>query len=169
MMSSHWMSHIGDKLITSLHKVWYWFWQLKLLVVSLVTLTAVPSASRTKSLLLLLVHSLYHPATSWVSMSSSRYWWTEEQTTASSGDYWILWHDDEYLQRKKGMTTIYDKRVIIPRCVITVSTLWYPHYLNPYISIHLPGNQIQIPKSRWSISWLQVSWHGPEAKVLPVE
>ena len=34
-----------------------------------------------------------------------------------------LWRDDEYLQRKEGRTAIYDKREIIPRCVVTVSTL----------------------------------------------
>ena len=35
-----------------------------------------------------------------------------------------LWRDDEYLQRKEARTSIYDKREIIPRCVITVCALW---------------------------------------------
>ena len=34
-----------------------------------------------------------------------------------------VWCDDEYLQRKEARTSIYDKREIIPQCVIAVSKL----------------------------------------------
>ena len=34
-----------------------------------------------------------------------------------------LWHDEEYLRRKEGRTVIHDKREIMPKCVVTVSTL----------------------------------------------
>ena len=63
-----------------------------------------------------------------------------------------LWHDEEYLRRKEGRTVIHDKRDIIPKCVVTVSTLQYPHYINPYLSLYSPGDQVQVPKSRWELS-----------------
>jgi hypothetical protein len=39
-----------------------------------------------------------------------------------------LWCDEEYLRRKEERTVIHDKREIMPKCVVTVSTLQYPHY-----------------------------------------
>ena len=32
-----------------------------------------------------------------------------------------MWRDDEHLQRKESMTTIDDRREIIPKCIITVN------------------------------------------------
>ena len=59
-----------------------------------------------------------------------------------------LWNDEEYLRRKEGRTVIHDKREIMPKCVVTVSTrtLQYPHYINPYLSLHSPGDQVQVPQ-----------------------
>ena len=59
-----------------------------------------------------------------------------------------LWHDE---WRKEGRTVVYDKREIMPKFVVTVSTLQYPHYTNSYLSVYSPGGQVQIPKSRWEV------------------
>ena len=59
-----------------------------------------------------------------------------------------LWGDEEYLQRKEGRTATYDKREIIPRCVITVSTLATTLWIFTFVDT---GNQIQVPQSRWPL------------------
>ena len=48
-----------------------------------------------------------------------------------------LWQDEEYLQMKEGRIAIYDKREIIPKCVITVSTLQHYVIHIAYLSLYL--------------------------------
>ena len=40
-----------------------------------------------------------------------------------------LWVDDEYLMRKEARTVIYDRREIMPRCVVIVSALHIAKYI----------------------------------------
>ena len=57
-----------------------------------------------------------------------------------------LWCDEECLRRKEERTVIHDKREIMPKCVVTVYYGIYPHDRNPYLSLYLPGDQVQVPK-----------------------
>lgn len=46
-----------------------------------------------------------------------------------------LWIDDEYLARKEARTVIYDKREIIPRCVIRVSEYYCTLHVSVFIYV----------------------------------
>ena len=57
-----------------------------------------------------------------------------------------LWNDDEYLARKESRTTKHDKREIIPKCVVAVSSgILYMYLYVLHVHLHV-GYKIKIPK-----------------------
>jgi hypothetical protein len=169
---------VGDKLLRFHHKAWYWCWDLKLHVGYFPSHPRGYRENPRYPVLRGLDHCRYclcapcviqlppdflrgsaspHPANDEKRYRLYRLFW---KLLSDVG----LWCDDEYLQRKEARTVIHDKRDIIPNCVITVSTCTRRDrrymYKNPYRSLYLPGNQVQIPKSRWAVSWLQVHIRG---------
>ena len=63
-----------------------------------------------------------------------------------------VWRDDEYLQMKESRTSIDDRREIIPKCIITVSTKQIK-----WMSVcTLTGDMKTLSKLRWTAQGLHV-------------